>query len=84
MKIQVNRLIEQASRAGVALECSEKAVAEIARLGYDAAYGARPLKRVIQQQLQNPLARELLSGRFAEGSRVKIDFGQDEFVFTPG
>ena len=82
VKIQVHRLIEQASRAGVALECTEGAVAEIARLGYDVAYGARPLKRVIQQQLQNPLARELLSGRFAEGSRVKIDFGQDEFVFT--
>jgi len=84
VKIQVNKLIEQATRAGVTLECSEKAVAEIARLGYDVAYGARPLKRVIQQQLQNPLARELLSGRFAEGSRVRIDFGQDEFVFTPG
>ena len=83
VKIQVNRLIEQATRAGVTLECSEGAVAEIARLGYDAAYGARPLKRVIQQQLQNPLARELLSGRFAEGSRVRIDFGQDGFVFTP-
>jgi ATP-dependent Clp protease ATP-binding subunit ClpB len=84
VKIQVNRLIEQAARAGVTLECTEGAVAEIARLGYDVAYGARPLKRVIQQQLQNPLARELLSGRFAEGSRVRIDFGQDEFVFTPG
>jgi ATP-dependent Clp protease ATP-binding subunit ClpB len=84
VKIQVNKLIEQAARAGVTLECTEGAVAEIARLGYDVAYGARPLKRVIQQQLQNPLARELLSGRFAEGSRVRIDFGQDEFVFTPG
>jgi ATP-dependent Clp protease ATP-binding subunit ClpB len=83
VKIQVNKLIEQAARAGVTLECTEGAVAEIARLGYDVAYGARPLKRVIQQQLQNPLARELLSGRFAEGSRVRIDFGQDEFVFTP-
>ena len=83
VKIQVNKLIEQAGRAGVTLECTEGAVAEIARLGYDVAYGARPLKRVIQQQLQNPLARELLSGRFAEGSRVRIDFGQDEFVFTP-
>jgi ATP-dependent Clp protease ATP-binding subunit ClpB len=84
VKIQVNRLIEQAARAGVTLECTEGAVAEIARLGYDAAYGARPLKRVIQQQLQNPLARELLSGRFAEGSRVRIDFAQDEFTFAPG
>ena len=83
VRIQIHRLIEQASRAGVTLECSEGAVAEIARLGYDVAYGARPLKRVIQQQLQNPLARELLSGRFAEGSRVRIDFQQDEFIFTP-
>ena len=56
---------------------------EIARLGYDPVYGARPLKRVIQQQLQNPLARELLSGRFAEGSTVQIDFDQDEFTFRP-
>jgi ATP-dependent Clp protease ATP-binding subunit ClpB len=83
VSIQVERLVEQAARAGIELECSEKAVAEIARLGYDPMYGARPLKRVIQQQLQNPLAKELLSGRFPEGSRVKIEFVQDEFVFEP-
>jgi ATP-dependent Clp protease ATP-binding subunit ClpB len=44
-------------------------------------YGARPLKRVIQQQLQNELARELLGGQFPEGSRVRIDFVQDGFTF---
>ena len=49
--------------------------------GYDPVYGARPLKRVIQQQLQNELARELLSGKFPEGSRVKVDFVQDGFDF---
>ena len=81
--IQIGRLVGQAARAGVTLECSPGAMQEIARLGYDPAYGARPLKRVIQQQLQNPLARELLSGRFPEGSRVRIDFVQDEFVFHP-
>jgi len=79
--IQVKRLVDQAARAGVELSCSEKAIEEIARLGYDPVYGARPLKRVIQQQLQNPLARELLSGRFAEGATVRIDFDQDEFTF---
>ena len=84
VRIQVGKLVEQAARAGVTLECSAGAIAEIARLGYDVAYGARPLKRVIQQQLQNPLAKELLSGRFAEGSRVRIDFAQDEFTFTLG
>jgi ATP-dependent Clp protease ATP-binding subunit ClpB len=57
-------------------------VDEIARLGYDPVYGARPLKRVIQQQLQNALATELLSGKFPEGSRVRIDFVQDGFTFS--
>lgn len=82
VEIQVKRLVGQAAKAGIALECTEAALDEIARLGYDPVYGARPLKRVIQQQLQNELARELLSGRFPEGSRVKVDFVQDSFVFT--
>ena len=79
--IQVKRLVDQAAKAGIALDCTEAAVDEIARLGYDPVYGARPLKRVIQQQLQNELARELLSGKFPEGSRVKVDFVQDGFDF---
>ena len=83
VSIQVKRLVDQAARAGIELACSERAIEEIARLGYDPVYGARPLKRVIQQQLQNPLARELLSGRFAEGSKVQVDFEQDEFTFQP-
>jgi ATP-dependent Clp protease ATP-binding subunit ClpB len=80
--IQMKRLVKQAAKAGITLECSEAALDEIARLGYDPIYGARPLKRVIQQQLQNELARELLSGKFAEGSIVRIDFVQDGFTFT--
>jgi ATP-dependent Clp protease ATP-binding subunit ClpB len=82
VEIQVKRLIKQAAKAGITVECSEAAVDEIARLGYDPIYGARPLKRVIQQQLQNELARELLAGRFPEGSSVSIDFAQDGFIFT--
>ena len=83
VSIQVAKLVEQAARAGITLECGQSAVDEIARLGYDPSYGARPLKRVIQQQWQNPLARELLSGKFPEGTRVKIEFRQDEFTFEP-
>ncbi len=79
--IQVKRLVDQAAKAGITIDCTEAAVDEIARLGYDPMYGARPLKRVIQQQLQNELARELLSGKFPEGSRVKVDFVQDGFDF---
>ena len=79
--IQVERLVSQAAKAGITLDCTEAAIDEIARLGYDPVYGARPLKRAIQQQLQNELARELLSGKFPEGSCVKVDFVQDGFVF---
>ena len=79
--IQVKRLIKQAEKAGIALDCTDAALEEIARLGYDPVYGARPLKRVIQQQLQNELARELLSGKFPEGSTVRVDFVQDGFTF---
>jgi len=80
--IQMKRLVKQAEKAGITLECTDGALDEIARLGYDPVYGARPLKRVIQQQLQNELARELLAGKFPEGSTVRIDFVQDGFTFT--
>jgi ATP-dependent Clp protease ATP-binding subunit ClpB len=82
VEIQMRRLVGQAEKAGIGLEYAEAAVDEIARLGYDPVYGARPLKRVIQQQLQNALATELLSGKFPEGSRVRIDFVQDGFTFS--
>ena len=80
--LQLDRLVGQAAKAGIELEYGESVVDEIARLGYDPVYGARPLKRVIQQQLQNALARELLGGEFVEGDRVAISFTQDEFTFT--
>jgi len=79
--IQMKRLVRQAEKAGITLDCTDGALDEIARLGYDPVYGARPLKRVIQQQLQNELARELLAGKFPEGSAVRIDFIQDGFTF---
>ena len=49
--------------------------------GYDPTYGARPLKRVIQQRIQNPLAVEMLKREFAEGSRVTVDYVDGEFTF---
>ncbi|MFM7034856.1 MAG: ATP-dependent chaperone ClpB [Planctomycetia bacterium] len=82
VQLQVARLIGQADKVGITLECTDAAIEEIARLGYDPIYGARPLKRVIQQQLQNELAKELLGGHFPEGSTVRIDFVQDGFTFA--
>lgn len=81
VSLQLEQLVKQALKAGITLQCSETVVDEIARLGYDPVYGARPLKRVIQQQLQNELAKELLGGVFMEGDCVTVDFDQDEFLF---
>ena len=53
----------------------------IAAQGYDPVYGARPLKRVIQQKIENPLATELLKGNVGDGIRIKVDFLDDEFTF---
>ena len=49
--------------------------------GYDPAFGARPLKRVIQQRLENQLATEIIAGKIAEGDKIKIDAGAHVFTF---
>ena len=79
--IQIEHLKKQLEQAGLALEVTEAVIDEIARRGYDPTFGARPLKRVIQQQVQNPLATEILKGEFPEGSIVRIDFRDGEFAF---
>ncbi len=79
--LQVDRLRKQLGQKGIELEVSTAALDAIAADGYDPAFGARPLKRVIQQQIQNPLAIEILKRDFAEGSRVKIDYLDGAFGF---
>jgi ATP-dependent Clp protease ATP-binding subunit ClpB len=79
--LQIQRLQHQLAQNDLNLEVTDAARNEIAVRGYDPTYGARPLKRVIQQQLQNPLATELLKGHFAPGSTVRIDFADGEFAF---
>jgi ATP-dependent Clp protease ATP-binding subunit ClpB len=64
------------------LEVTDKARDELANRGYDPAFGARPLKRVVQQELQNPLASELLKGAFVEGATIRIDYNGTDFTFT--
>ena len=65
----------------VALRVSEAARNQIAAEGYDPVFGARPVQRVIQQSIQNPLATEVLRGDFPEGSTVEIDYRDGEFTF---
>ena len=68
---------------GVTLKLTDAAMDEIVKEGYDPAYGARPLKRVLQQRIANPLATELLEGRHASGGTILVDVKHDGFVFQP-
>jgi ATP-dependent Clp protease ATP-binding subunit ClpB len=79
--LQIERLASLLEQRGYGLEVSDRARNEVAARGYDPAMGGRPLKRVIQNELQNPLAAELLKGEFPEGSTIKIDFDGDAFTF---
>jgi ATP-dependent Clp protease ATP-binding subunit ClpB len=80
--LQLRRLDVQLQKNGYSLEVTEAARQLLATEGYDPAYGARPLKRVIQQRIQNALANELLSGRFESGETILIDAARDGFVFS--
>jgi ATP-dependent Clp protease ATP-binding subunit ClpB len=72
VEIQLKRLIEMLAERKIAIELDDKAKTWLADAGYDPVYGARPLKRVIQRELQNPLANLLLAGRIADGDREKV------------
>jgi ATP-dependent Clp protease ATP-binding subunit ClpB len=78
--IQVGRLRKQLAQHDIQLEVTEAALEEIARLGYDPTYGARPLKRVVQQQIQNPLATEMLKGTLGPETGVRVDYRHGEFT----
>ena len=79
---QVQRLKDRLlEHSGISLEISEQAKELLADLGFDPGYGARPLKRVIQKMVENPLALEILEGRFREDERVLVDTKDGKMVF---
>ena len=82
--IQLERLRQRLTDRKLQLELSPEAQAQLASEGYDPVYGARPLKRVIQQRLQNPLASELLRGVFHEGDTILVERGPKGFSFRKG
>jgi ATP-dependent Clp protease ATP-binding subunit ClpB len=75
-----NRLLER----DISLELTDAALDMIGKAGFDPVYGARPLKRAIQSQLENPLAQEILAGRFGPGSTVQVDAEGEQLVFAAG
>ena len=79
--IQLKRLLKRLDQQNIRLELTDKAKKFLAKEGYDPAYGARPLKRVIQQQILNPLSVAILDGEFGEGDKIVAEVEKDRLEF---
>jgi ATP-dependent Clp protease ATP-binding subunit ClpB len=79
--IQVDRLRGRLGERDLQLQISEAALDKLADAGYDPVYGARPLKRAIQQQVENPLAQQILAGEFRPGDTIAVDVEADHLAF---
>lgn len=80
--IQLERVKQRLEEKKLKLELTEDAKDHLAVIGYDPTFGARPLKRLIQKELENELAKELLSGKFSEGDTVKADYDGEKMIFA--
>jgi ATP-dependent Clp protease ATP-binding subunit ClpB len=83
VEIQIRRLRTQLAEANLNIQITDAAKEQLAEEGFDPAFGARPLKRVIQQRLANSLAVALLEGRINAGDTVEIGWDGQDFTFTP-
>ncbi|WP_027080794.1 ATP-dependent chaperone ClpB [Luteimonas mephitis] len=83
-RIQMRGLEKRLGERGIRIEVSDKAFELLGNVGFDPVYGARPLKRAIQQQLENPLATKILAGEFGNGDTVKVDAEGGALVFAKG
>jgi ATP-dependent Clp protease ATP-binding subunit ClpB len=81
VEIQLKRLEKLLADRKIALDLDETAIKWLADKGYDPAYGARPLKRVMQKELQDPLAEKILGGEIKDGSTVVVAAGSDRLIF---
>jgi ATP-dependent Clp protease ATP-binding subunit ClpB len=80
-RIQLKVLEARVEKMDMRLDVSPGAVAELAKVGFDVAFGARPLKRAIQQRIENPVAKLILEGRFGPKDVIPVDVAEGEFVF---
>ncbi len=81
-RIQLKSLEARLAKLEIGLKVDDAALAKVAEAGFDPVYGARPLKRAIQQQIENPLAKEILAGRYAPGSTVHVGVKGGNIVFS--
>ncbi|VVS90463.1 ATP-dependent chaperone ClpB [Desulfoluna spongiiphila] len=81
VELQLKRVTERLKARGIGFSVSGAAVAHLVASGFDPVFGARPLKRAIQREVENPLAVEILKGRFGDGDTIGVDAGADGLVF---
>ncbi len=81
--VQLERLRGRLTERRITLELTDEAATHLARAGYDPVYGARPLKRAIQKELETPIGRRILAGEIRDGQNVEVDWRDGHLTFTP-
>ncbi len=80
--IQIERLRARLREKNLQLHITDAAIDHLSAVGFDPVYGARPLKRAIQQNLENPLAKDILEGKFLPGDTIKVDYQDEKLLFA--
>jgi ATP-dependent Clp protease ATP-binding subunit ClpB len=81
-RIQLASLESRLAKLEIKLDVASSALAQVAKAGFDPVYGARPLKRAIQQEIENPLARDILAGKFSAGDTVRVSAKNGAIAFA--
>jgi len=81
-RIQLQRLYQRLAERDYTMQLTDDALDHLAAAGFDPVYGARPLKRAIQQQLENPLAQRILAGKLVPGKAIHVDVKGDELLIS--
>jgi ATP-dependent Clp protease ATP-binding subunit ClpB len=81
VEIQISNLRRRVAHREIEVEVTDRAMHALASEGYDPQFGARPLKRVIQNRIENPLATKILVGELLDGDHIRIDYEGEQFIF---
>ncbi|MEN9391456.1 MAG: ATP-dependent chaperone ClpB, partial [Pseudomonadota bacterium] len=81
-KIQLNVLVQRLNKLSITVQITDEVIEHIAKVGFEPVYGARPLKRAIQHELENPLAKYILAGKYNPGQTLLVELKDDKIVFN--
>ena len=81
VKLQMDKIAKRLSTQEITLNTTTKAIVQLARLGFDPQYGGRPVKRILQKYVLNPLSKALLEGSISKEEVIQLDYFETEFIF---